>query len=252
MSNELKIAIEAAKKASERALYYFNNVPPVTIKPDNTPVTKADKETEVIIREHITNEFPNASFVGEEFGGNLTKGDVWIIDPIDGTKNFIRGIPLWAILIALLRDGEIILGVSYVPTVNELLYAEKGTGAFLNGKKINVSKIKNIEDSTITHTGNPYRFSNPENVGNLLNKSAHARGFGDAYSYHLVATGRADINFEPEVNLWDVAPFKIIIEEAGGKITTLSGDPWNVNIKDFVATNGLLHDEVIEILNKKN
>lgn len=251
MSNELTIALEAVKKASEKAMYYFENIPPVTIKPNNTPVTKADKETETVIREYISSKFPNASFVGEEHGGTFSKGDVWIIDPIDGTKNFIRGIPLWAILVALWRDGEVIAGVSYMPAIDELLYAEKGSGAFLNGKKVSVSKIENIKDSTITHTGNPCSFKNPERVRKLLEACLHARGFGDAYSYHLVATGRADINFEPEVSVWDVAGFKVIIEEAGGKITNLNGEPWTVGIKDFVATNGLLHDEVIAILNGK-
>lgn len=251
MSDELKIAIEAAKKGAEVALKYFTNLPPVIIKPDNTPVTKADKETEEIIRNHITQNFPNASFVGEEFGGSFTQGDVWIIDPIDGTKNFIRGIPMWSILIALWRDGEIIAGLSYMPGINEMLYAEKGIGAFLNDRKIATSKIEKIADATITHTGNPFSFKNPASIGNLLNASAHSRGFGDAYSYHLVANGRADINFEPEVSIWDVAPFKIIIEEAGGKITSLNGSPWSLDIKDFVATNGLLHDEVIRILNQK-
>lgn len=250
MTNELTVALEAVRKASEKAMYYFKNLPPVTIKPDNTPVTKADKETETVIREYISSKFPNASFVGEEHGGIFGEGDVWIIDPIDGTKNFIRGIPLWAILVALWRDGEVVAGISYMPAIDELLYAEKGSGAFLNGKRISVSKIENIKDSTITHTGNPFKFKNPEQVGKLLNSSLHARGFGDAYSYHLVATGRADINFEPEVSVWDVAGFKLIIEEAGGKITTLTGSPWTVDIKDFVATNGLVHNEVIKILNE--
>lgn len=251
MSNELQVAIEAVEKAAKITLNYFQNIPPVSLKPDRTPVTKADKEAETIIREHILQSFPNASFVGEEFGGNFGSSDVWIIDPIDGTKNFIRSIPFWSILVALCRDGEIIAGISCMPAISELLYAKKGTGAFLNGKKITVSNIKGIENATITHTGTSYKFINPQKVENLLKASAHARGFGDALSYHLVATGRADINFEPEVKIWDVAPFKVIIEEAGGKITALNGNPWSLEISDFLATNGLLHDQVLSILNSE-
>lgn len=248
MSEELKVAIEAVKKASVIALYYFNNLPPITIKPDRTPVTKADKEVEIIIRNHIAKSFPKASFVGEEFGGDFTRGDAWIIDPVDGTKNFIRRIPMWSILLALWRNDEIIAGVSYMPGINELLYAEKGAGAFFNNKKVVVSKIQSIADCTITHTGNPFDFKSPEHVKKLLTACAHARGFGDAYSYHLVANGRADVNFEPHVKVWDVAPFKVIIEEAGGKITTIDGKPFTTDIKDFVATNSLLHEKVIKIL----
>lgn len=251
MSNELQIALEAVEKAAKITLNYFHNVPPVSLKPDRTPVTKADKEAETIIREHILQSFPNASFVGEEFGGNFGDSDAWIIDPIDGTKNFIRGIPFWSILVALCRDGEIVAGISCMPAINELLYAEKGAGTFLNGKKITVSSIKDIENATITHTGNPYKFKDPKSVEKLLEMSAHARGFGDALSYHLVASGRADINFEPKVKIWDVAPFKVIIEEAGGKITALNGNPWSLEVADFLATNGLLHNEVLSILNSE-
>ncbi|MBI4078867.1 MAG: inositol monophosphatase [Candidatus Levybacteria bacterium] len=251
MSEELKTAIEAARAGAKSALKYFENLPPVIIKPDNTPVTKADKETEEIIRKTILQAFPNASFVGEELGGSFGKDDVWIIDPIDGTKNFIRAIPFWAILIALQRENEIIVGVSYMPSFDELLFAEKDAGAFLNGKKVTVSNVDQIKNATITYTGNPFSFNIPQNVEKLLNASAHTRGFGDALSYHLVASGRAEVNFEPEINIWDVAPLKVIIENAGGKITSLNGSPWSLEIKDFVATNGLVHDEVIRILNEK-
>lgn len=248
MSPELTGAIAAAKKGAEKALQYFGHNPKVILKPDHTPVTQADKETEAIIKETILLFDKNTHFVGEESGGAFTYDSTWIIDPIDGTKNFIRGLPFWSILIAKCIKGEIVLGVSYTPQLHELVYAQKGQGAFRNGESIHVSSIKDIADAYISYPGDPSLFPKKDNVITLLNTCMSCRGFGDAYSYQLVAQGKIDSNIEPGFSVWDVAPFKVIIEEAGGKVTTFSGQPWTIKDNTMVASNGLLHDKVIEFL----
>ncbi|MBI2032961.1 MAG: inositol monophosphatase [Candidatus Levybacteria bacterium] len=251
MANALNVACEAVKKGAERALKYFSHNPEVFLKSDNTPFTVADKETETTIKETILQTFPDAHFVGEEFGGSFDSEDVWIIDPIDGTKNFIRSLPFWSILVAHYKNGEITEGVSYTPLMKELLYAEKGEGAYINEKKVSVSKTSNVTQAYISYPAVPSHFPYPENVSRILVAAQCARGFGDAFAYHLVANGRIDINMEPDIKVWDIAPFRVIIDEAGGKITNLQGKPWTVKDTTVVATNGLLHEEVIEILNLK-
>lgn len=147
MSNELKVAIQAAKKGANYAMQFFGKDLAVDKKEDNTVVTKLDKETEEVIKKAILSKFPNAKFVGEETGGIPTKGAFWTIDPIDGTRHFIRKTPLWAVLISLIVDGQPVLGVSNMPYLNEITYAQKGKGAFLNSKKVKVSNISNLKDA---------------------------------------------------------------------------------------------------------
>ena len=249
MSNELKVAIEAAKKASQKALSYYNTNIQIETKNDSSPVTIADKEAEKAIRICIQAAFPNAKFVGEEGGGSRDENEFWTIDPIDGTKFFIHGIPLWSTLISLYRNGEIVLGLSYVPLIDELLYAEKGKGAFLNEKKVHVSTKDTLKDSFISYceiTQDPKL----NNLLYLLRNSSFSASFYSSFGYHLVANGRAECFFEPHGKIWDNAPFKAIIEEAGGKITDLEGGEWTKDSTGAVATNGLIHDEVISILNQ--
>lgn len=250
MSDELTIAIEAAKKGAEKALYYFHNQPKVTIKPDNSPVTIADKETEQIIISTIKKSFPNARFLGEESGGDEKANELWIIDPIDGTKNFVRSIKSWSILIAYVRNGIAQIGVSYAPALNELVYAERNKGAFLNEKKIHVSSVTELADAYISH-GELRYFKNLPGLINLSSAVAAEMMSGDAISYHQLASGHIDTKIDASGHAWDFAPFSIIAEEAGGKVSQMNGDPWSIYSLDFVATNGLLHDKVIEILNGK-
>lgn len=249
MSDELRVAIEAAKIGAGRALKYFGKKPHINIKSDNSPVTIADKETEKAIKNHILKSFPKANFVGEESGGDLYKDEYWIIDPIDGTKNFIRELPLWGILIAHCKNGAITLGVSNIPLLNELIYAEKGKGAFLNDKKIKVSSVSSLKNAFLSY-GN-LRNLNAKSLTELDSMCLSGRGIGDAYSYHLVASGRIEIMVENKIQLWDVASFKVIVEEAGGKLSTYGGKEWTVLDRSSVATNGILHEEVIKILNNK-
>lgn len=251
MSDELKIAIEAAKKGAEAALRYYEKKIAFEVKPDNSPVTKADKEAEDIIKKTIVSHFPNSQFLGEETGGTLDADDSWCIDPIDGTKNFIRGLPFWGIEIAHIIDGKIVLGLSYGPVIDEMLYAEKGKGAFMNGKPIKVSKIAKLEDAFLNHGTVMFFEEKIPQFLKLLEVMYRERGFGDFYGYHLVAQGKSDIMMDAHNAPWDIAAVKIIIEEAGGRVTNFKGEPWSLNDTNTLATNGLVHDEVIRILNQK-
>jgi histidinol-phosphatase len=250
MSDELQIAIEAAKKGAAKALTYFGNNPTVMIKPDHSPVTQADKESEEIIKSFILSQDKNAKFIGEEGGGNLDVDETWIIDPIDGTKNFMRGIPQWAVLIAHYKNGVCDVGISYIPVIDEMCYAQKGKGSFINAKQIHVSKIDKLSDAYFSH-GETMTFNNIPALLTLSKQVFTQRSHGDAATYNNLASGKIDIVADPKNHVWDSAPFSIIIPEAGGKVSTLDGKPWTVHATDFLATNGFLHDQVIEILNPK-
>lgn len=253
MSDKLQIAILAAKTGAQEALKYFNKNPQVTIKPDNTPVTQADKNSEAAIIKTIKDKFPDAKFLGEESGGDRNEKELWVIDPIDGTKNFIRGLPFWGILIAYAVDNKPVVGVSYLPVFDELLAAEIDGGTTRNGEKIHVSEVSNVTDAFINHgtLSTKYYNGNLQNMIDLCELAFHERGFGDCYGYNLVARGKADIMFDAQNGPWDIAPFKVIIEEAGGKLTNFVGGEWTLKDPDALATNGLLHPEVITLVNKK-
>jgi histidinol-phosphatase len=248
--DNLQIGINAVKKGSKKALSYFGHNPQVTIKPDNSPVTQADKESEILIKEYILSYLPHAKFIGEESGGNLDVDEAWIIDPIDGTKNFMRGIPQWAVLLAHYKNGICDIGVSYIPVFDELCYAQRGEGAFINNQQIFVSKINKIEHAYFSH-GETVTFNNIPALLQLSKQVFTQRSHGDATTYNNLAAGKIDIVADPRNHVWDSAAFTVIVEEAGGKVSTLNGKPWTVHALDFVATNGILHDQVIEILNTK-
>ena len=193
-----KVALDAVKKAEERILYYFRNLPKIETKIDNTPVTKADQEAEEIIVSTVKKAFPSHGFLGEEFGTDNDNAEfVWIIDPIDGTKNFIHGLNFFGTVLGLRHQGKIVLGISNMPAVGELLYASETEKTTLNDKLVHVSKIKELENSFVNF--NPSKFDNPKvvNIVKAIDKKVlNMRGFGDTYGYHLVATGKADIFFE--------------------------------------------------------
>ncbi len=250
MSEELKVAIEAAKKAGEHAKQFLKNSFEVMRKGDDSPVTKADKECEKIIRDVITSAFPNSKFVGEEGGGDTNEKEFWVIDPIDGTKAFVRDIPFWSVLIALYKDDDVQVGVSYNPSLDLLLYAEKGKGAYFNGEKISVSSHSELKGSYFTYAS-PKRIKNLDGTLRIIEKAEWSRSVGDAPSFYLLATGHTDIHLENGLQLWDVAPFRVIVEEAGGKITQDNGEPWTKNTSNIIASNGILHDEAIKLFNQR-
>ncbi len=245
----LTVAIDAAKSAENIITSYYNqNVIKVELKSDETPVTRADTEAEKSIRETIKNAFPDHGFLGEEFGTEVGASPyTWIIDPIDATKNYIRKIPIFGTQIALMHHDELILGVSNAPLLNELLYAENGKGAFLNGEPIKVSNVTQPSDAMICHGGLKWFVEKNtfHGIYNLINDTARSRGFGDFYMYHLVASGRADVVVEAAISIWDIAAITVIVQEAGGTVTDILGRNITRDTDSLIATNGHLHDNVL-------
>lgn len=247
-SSKLQTAIDAAKKGANEALRYFDKNIEVVFKDDNTPVTIADRKSEETIKNYILSKFPDAKFLAEESGGEVSESGTWIIDPVDGTRSFSRGVPGWCVLIAYYEKGEFLIGVCYFPVQDELLYAEKGKGAFMNGKKVCVSKIEKLNKAYIGF-GNPKYMKDQQVLLDYINASASARSWEATYCEFLLAQGKIDALVDGYAQLWDIAPFVVIIEEAGGKITRLDGSPIGLTKRGCIVTNGLIHNEVLKIIN---
>lgn len=250
MDKVLDAAIRAARAAGEVALKYYRGGFEVTLKPDKSPVTQADREAEQVIVETLQAAFPEYGFLGEEFGAQGSTEIRWIIDPIDGTRNFIRRVPIWAVLLALEEHGEITAGVVLNPVTGDLYTARKGQGAFANGERIHVSEVSALARALLVHA----TLSLIRKAGcwdgfvRLVDATEMQRGFGDYLDYVLVAEGKAEIALEADLKPWDLAPMKILIEEAGGKFTDFSGAP-TIYSGTALATNGALHDRVLALLN---
>ena len=249
-SQFLTVALEAAKNAEEIiSSYYSADTLKVELKDDETPVTRADTEAEKAIRETITQVFPDHGFLGEEYGTQEGESPyLWIIDPIDATKNYIRKIPIFGTQIALMKDEELILGVSNAPLLNELMYAEIDKGAFLNGKPIGVSKVIQPVDAMICHGGLKWFVEKGtfNSIYNLINDAARTRGFGDFYMYHLVASARVDAVIEAAISIWDIAAITVIVREAGGTVTDIQGHAVGKDTDSIIATNGVLHNKILD------
>jgi histidinol-phosphatase len=251
----LTVALKAVKAAEAVVLRYFTSGITAELKEDSSPVTVADQEAEELIIATIKRAFPSHTFYGEE-GGKIDlsnhRGFTWIIDPIDGTKNYIRGLPLFATQLALLHDNEFILGVSNAPLMHELMYAEKGHGCFLNNEPVQVAKTTNLQEAYISYGAIKY-FSAQQKLAQLATlteQTRWARGIGDFWSYHLLAQGKIDIMIEAGTKIWDIAALKVIIEEAGGRVSQLDGRPISTTSTSIVATNGLLQESVLALLKK--
>ena len=244
-------ALEAARAAGEIAMKYYRGGFEVTIKADKTPVTQADQEAEKAIRAILARATPGCGFLGEELGQEGSTRRRWIIDPIDGTKNFVRHIPIWAVLIALEEDGEVTTGVVHNPATGELFWAHKGEGAWANGERIRVSTCAAMKDAFLIHSSlNILRTAGYwAGFERLVDATSRQRGFGDYYGYCLVAAGKAEIYAEADLKPWDTAPMKILVEEAGGRLTDFAGRP-DIYTGSVLATNGLLHDETLRLLRR--
>ena len=242
-------ALEAARAAGEIAMKYYRGGFEVTIKADHTPVTQADREAEKAIRSILSRATPTFGFLGEELGQEGSTSHRWIIDPIDGTKNFVRHIPIWAVLIALEEEGQVTTGVVHNPVTGELFWARKGEGAWANGERIHVSPCSRMGDAFLIHSGlNILRAAGYwAGFERLVDATSRQRGFGDYYGYCLVAAGKGEIYAEADLKPWDAAPMKILIEEAGGRLTDFEGRP-DIYTGSVLATNGLLHDEALRLL----
>jgi histidinol-phosphatase len=225
----------------------------VESKPDLTPVTEADRAAENTLRARIEAERPGDGVIGEEYGETRGNGDRrWILDPIDGTKSFVRGIPAWGTLIALEHAGEIVVGVVSAPALRRRWWAARGRGAFADGEPIRVSQVRAIEDALLCYTS-MVAFDEHglgEEFRSLAARCWAARGFSDYWAHVLVAEGSADIAVEPVMNLWDNAPLQVIVEEAGGRFTDLEGRP-RVDGGNAVTTNGRLHEAVLEVIGRQ-
>jgi histidinol-phosphatase len=250
-SQELRTALEAARSASEISRNYYAGNFTVTTKADRTPVTQADVECEQAIRDVVLAQFPDHGFLGEETG--RTAGDsehLWLVDPIDGTKGFVRQYPFFSTQIALMRGGEIVLGVSSGTMLDELAWAETGKGAWLNGTRLAVSGIDDPERAAVS-TGNLGSLARSEGWGRLaevLGQADRTRGYGDFYHYHLLAAGKIEAVIESDVNILDIAALSIIVAEAGGVFTDLNGERIGLETRSVLAANPALHARYLALL----
>lgn len=246
----LNFAIDAAKKGGDLALSYFKKVPKVSYKVDNSPVTIADRKTELLIKKLILNKFPQHGFIGEEFGKSNPKAKFqWVLDPIDGTKSFVRGIEHWGTLLALLENGKPIIGIYYSPATNEMFYCQKKMGTYLNGKRIYVSKVKNLSESFMVHSSiNHFLSSNKvDNIIKIATVCQGKRGASDCNGINLLLKGKVDINISGHGSIWDYAAPAILTEEAGGKFTNFKGK-FRLDTDTSIFSNGLLHKDVLKYL----
>src|SRR5687768_14864829 len=250
-SEFLATALEAAHAGAEVIRRYYQRNLQVTLKADKSPVTQADVETEQVIRAIIGRRFPTHGFYGEETGQSSPDAQyLWLVDPIDGTKAFVREYPFFSTQIALMHRGRLIVGVSSAPVYGELAYAELGRGAWLNEQPLKVSDIASIESGAIS-TGNLKTLaSGPrwQRFGELVARAQRIRGYGDFLHYHLLAAGKIDVVIESDVNILDIAPLAVIVEAAGGRFTDLEGRVPDLQTTSVLATNGKLHETVLKEL----
>jgi histidinol-phosphatase len=251
ISKELQAALDAAEAAAAiiRSMYQRNLS--VHMKADATPVTEADVRSEEAIRAILSERFPGYGFYGEETGQHaLDAENLWLVDPIDGTKSFVRGCPFFSTQIALRRAGRLVLGVSSAPTYGELAWAQEGQGAHLNGRPMRVSRIAEL-GGAIVSTGNLKTLArSPQwaRLGELIGRVNRIRGYGDFVHYHLLARGALEVVIESDVNILDIAALTVIVREAGGTFTDLHGGDVGLDTTSVLATNGLLHEAVSEAL----
>jgi histidinol-phosphatase len=250
-SPELKAALDAAEQAAGIARALFQRNIEVRIKADKSPVTEADVRCEIAIREILEARFPAHGFYGEETGSRDADAEsLWLVDPIDGTKAFVREYPMFSTQIALMRCGEIVLGVSSAPVYGELSFAERGCGAYLNGKPIAVSQVATLEAAALS-SGNMKSLASGgqwARYGALVARVGRIRGYGDFLHYHLLASGKIDAVIETDVNILDIAACAAIVSEAGGCFTDLNGAPLTLQSTSVLATNGRLHAPVLAAL----
>ncbi len=263
-SAELEFALTLADIADESSLARYRALDLViTTKPDKSPVTDADKSVETAISSAIHGKYPNDGIVGEEFGRSGSKDRYWVIDPIDGTKNFLRGVPTWATLIALVENENVVASVVSSPALYRRWYACVGGGAFVTEgassagstgeaksapRKLTVSKVSQLSDASIAYSDFQGWGARRANFEKLLDGAWRTRGLGDFWSHMLVAEGAVDVAIEPSLALWDMAALDLIVREAGGKFSSLDGvdGPFGPNA---ISTNGALHSAIVAALN---
>ncbi len=247
----LQTAIAAVRAGEKVIKHYYQRQLEISLKADHTPMTVADLETEQAIRSVLREAFPDHGFYGEETGHDRPEAKhVWLVDPIDGTKSFIRRNPFFSTQVALMRGDDIVLGVSNAPLFVELAHGELGRGALLNDHPLQVSDIRNIAEATLSF-GNIKTLAGDRRwtaLGGLIQGFNRTRGYGDFYHYHLLAAGKLDVVIESDINILDVAALSMIVREAGGRVTDLEGRPLNLSSTSILASNGHLHQPVLDAL----
>ena len=251
-SKELQAALDAARAAAEilQSLYRRNLA--VTLKADRSPVTEADVRAEEAIREVLRARFPDYGFYGEEGGQHAMPAQcVWLVDPLDGTKSFVRDCPFFSTQIALLRSGRPVLGVSCAPVYGETAWAESGGGAFLDGQPMRVSSVADV-GAAILSTGNLRSLAASAGdwtrFGRLVGRVNRLRGYGDFLHYHLLARGSLDAVIESDVNILDIAALTVIVREAGGVFTDLAGRAVGLHTTSVLAANAALHAPLLQTM----
>jgi histidinol-phosphatase len=246
----LEFALDAAWAAGRITLGHFQTGIRPERKSDNSPVTLADKQAEQKLRELIAQYWPDHGIIGEEYGEQPGKSNLsWIVDPIDGTKSFVQGVPLYSVLIALTDGTRPLVGVAHFPALNETIYAMQGGGCYFNGRRTHVSTVNDMKDAVLLCSA----LSDDDKRGRddawkrLFDATYFQRTWGDSYGYALVATGRAEIMLDSWMALWDCGPLQVIMEEAGGTFTDWNGNP-TIYGGEAIATNGLLFDDVMRLV----
>lgn len=251
LGKRMEFAAEAAWQAGKCTLPYFQTRIEPEWKVDGSPVTIADKEAETVLRGLVQKAFPEDGIVGEEFNEKKgTSGNRWIIDPIDGTQSFLRGVPFFGVLVAMENPDGVILGVVYLPALDEMVYAARGEGCWWNGRRAAVSDVCELKDACICYTSaSSFAAEGLAKSWEALTRATRIqRGWGDCYGHVLVATGRAEGSFDPVMNSWDCGPLLPILEEAGGTFTDWEGKA-TIYGKNAFSTNGHLFDAVFSCLN---
>jgi histidinol-phosphatase len=249
LDKALAAARDAAGAAAEIIQHYWRAGVDVITKGDDTPVTVADRESEMAIREILARAMPEAGIYGEEYGADdLSREWLWLVDPLDGTKSFVRRTPFFSTQIALMHRGELVLGVSSAPIYGERMWAVEGRGAYLDGERVQVADTSAFSQAVIS-TGNVKTLTADARwnvLGQMIRDSNRIRGYGDFCHYHLLARGGVDLVIESDVSILDIAPLAVIVREAGGVFTQLDGGPLGLESRSILAGTPAIHAEALE------
>jgi histidinol-phosphatase len=251
MNRFVATAIDAAQAAAEAIMKRYRGELGLELKSDQTPVTLADREAEQVIRGILRKAFPNHGIHGEEYGVDRPGAEfLWLVDPIDGTKSFVRGTGMFSVQIALRREERIIAGVSLAPSNGELAWAATEEGAWLDGERLRVSEVETLEEAHLS-VGNLSSLAASErwaDLGEVVTRVNRLRGYGDYYHYHRLAAGQLDAVVESDVNILDIAALSLLVSEAGGVFTDLAGKPVDLDTRSVLAATPALHQELLERL----
>lgn len=248
LDHALAVARDAAHAAGERIVHHFRQGVAVELKPDATPVTIADREAEDVIRKMLLDAFPGHAIYGEERGRSGEGNFLWLVDPLDGTKSFVRGTPFFSTQIALMHAGELVLGVSHAPLYGETMWARRGGGAFLDGRRVRVADTAALRNASVSLGNIKSLSADPRRwraLAGMVGAVNRVRGYGDFCHYHLLARGALDIVIESDVNILDIAALAVIVREAGGVFTDLGGAALTLDTTSVLAAVPALHRELL-------